>query len=442
MKRALPILAIGLTATVFVAGIIYLFLLRFETGDVYPPYSSLRTDPLGTMAFYESLGRLPALEVRRDTTDRNRLPDEPDTAYLHLAGEVYAWRTLSDEVFDELERFLTRGGRLVVTMRPLVGWEFGSAFPAAATTNTNTTGTNAPTPGPTGAKRSARDKSSAKPSASMIRNRSLAQRWGADFGRVELTRGANDIYVAAPVENQTDLLLPSSLGWHSSLVLTNLDSSWRTIYARGRHPVVAEKKFGRGSVVLATDSYFLSNQAMWKEREPQLLAWLIGPARQVVFDEAHLGVVESPGVAVLLRRYRLTGVVGALLALAGLFIWKNSSSLVPPHAGPARSPYVPGKDASAGFINLLRRNIAPRQVLEVCFDQWTRSLQNRANYRIAAVDAAQTIMERERARPATARNPVQTYHDIAQALKTTHHASHITSQETSPHSSNKTDTTA
>ena len=29
--------------------------LRFESGDVYPVYSSLRSDPLGTRAFYDSL---------------------------------------------------------------------------------------------------------------------------------------------------------------------------------------------------------------------------------------------------------------------------------------------------------------------------------------------------------------------------------------------------
>jgi hypothetical protein len=279
----------------------------------------------------------------------------------------------------------------------------------------------------------------------MVRDGSLARRWGADFGRVELAQGDDGVYEAAAVRNQTDLPLPDSLNWHSSLVLTNLDSTWRTIYARGRHPVMAEKSFGRGTVVLATDSYFLSNQAMWKERQPQLLAWLIGPARHVVFDEAHLGVVETSGVAVLLRKYRLTGVIAALVVLAGLFIWKNSFSLVPPYAGETRSPYVPGKDATAGFINLLRRNIPPRQVLEVCFEQWTRSLLNRANYRIAAVDEAQTIMERERARPATARNPVQAYRNIAQALKApvTHHASRIASPESpSPSSSTTTDTTA
>lgn len=419
MKRNFPILGIVVAATTFVAGVIYLFLLRFEAGDVYPPYSSLRADPLGTMALCESLAKLPGLEVRRDTTDRNKLPEERNTTYLHLAAEVQDWRSMPDEVFDEIERFLNRGGRLVITMRPVTGWEFWSGIPTAPVPimNTNTAATNAPATGPSKGKKSSGKKSTANPPNAVIQERSLANRWGVEFGRVELARGDDKVYESARVVNQTDLPLPDSLDWHSSLVLTNLDSSWQTIYARGKHPVVAEKTFGRGSIALATDSYFLSNQAMWKEREPQLLAWLIGPAENIVFDEAHLGVVESSGVAVLMRKYRLTGVIGALVLLAGLFIWKNTFSLVPPYASETRSPYVPGKDATAGFVNLLRRNIPPRQVLEVCFEQWTRSLLNRANYRIAAVDQAQTVMERERERPATARNPVQAYREISEALK-------------------------
>ena len=55
MKKNFPMITLAIGATLFVLGVIYLFLLRFEAGDVYPPYSSLRADPLGTMAWYESL---------------------------------------------------------------------------------------------------------------------------------------------------------------------------------------------------------------------------------------------------------------------------------------------------------------------------------------------------------------------------------------------------
>ena len=44
LKRALTI---AVLLCVLVYGVVHLFLLRFETGDVYPQYSSLRADPVG-----------------------------------------------------------------------------------------------------------------------------------------------------------------------------------------------------------------------------------------------------------------------------------------------------------------------------------------------------------------------------------------------------------
>ncbi len=58
MNRSWGNLAVLLLGGLFVTGLIQLILLRFESGDVYPPYSSLRADPLGCKALYESLGRV------------------------------------------------------------------------------------------------------------------------------------------------------------------------------------------------------------------------------------------------------------------------------------------------------------------------------------------------------------------------------------------------
>src|SRR5206468_3145794 len=92
----------------------------------------------------------------------------------------------------------------------------------------------------------------------------LEKRWGVGLDLVELQQGDNDVYRPASVVNKTSLPLPATLAWHSALVFTNLDKSWRTIYARGKNAVVIERRFGRGTVVLASDSYFLSNEAMSK----------------------------------------------------------------------------------------------------------------------------------------------------------------------------------
>ncbi|MDD3293771.1 MAG: hypothetical protein PHG20_03695, partial [Geobacteraceae bacterium] len=50
----------------FGAGVYLLLHNRFERGDVYPPFSTFRSDPDGTRAFYLALGRLPGMEARRN----------------------------------------------------------------------------------------------------------------------------------------------------------------------------------------------------------------------------------------------------------------------------------------------------------------------------------------------------------------------------------------
>ena len=233
-----------------------------------------------------------------------------------------------------------------------------------------------------------------------------------EFRVVPLDSAENAAHKPARAENQTDLPLPEALPWHSPVVFTNLSGPWETLYARGTDPVLIERGFGSGSVVLATDSYFVSNEALSKERHADLLAWLVGPAKQIVFDEAHFGIVESASAATLIRKYRLHGLAAGLILLAGLFIWKNALSFVPPYPDETGRPQVAGKDATAGFVNLLRRNIAPRDVLRVCFDEWTKSLVQGGSHSIARVDRAQAVLEAEAARAGTEREPVGAYREI------------------------------
>jgi hypothetical protein len=408
VNKRLPILILLGCAALFIFGLVQLFKLRFEAGDVYPPYSSLRSDPLGTRAFYESLEKMPSLLVRRDFSSENVLPDGRETTYLQVAAERFDWAWLPEELTAEIDRFLLRGGRLAITFFPEAkGSPF---FPIVAT--------NAP------ASKNAPSKSSKKKAAQpknaaelLLRRLSLKERWGVEFGMVPLQQGVGDAYQPVQVLNQTDLALPPALNWHSGIVFTNLNPAWQVIYARGTNAVVIERRFGPGSVVLASDSFFLSNEALTRDRHADLLAWTIGPGKHVFFDEAHLGLMDTSGVATLMRKYRLHGLAAGLMLLAALFIWKNSVSFVPPYSDEPEQGHVAGKDAAAGFVNLLRRNIAPHDVLRVCFDEWTKSLGHGGSHTIARVDQAQTILEAESARAQVARNPVRAYREICGVLR-------------------------
>jgi hypothetical protein len=156
---------------------------------------------------------------------------------------------------------------------------------------------------------------------------------------------------------------------------------------------------------------------MLKDRHADFLAWLVGPVGNIFFDESHFGIVEEPGIATLIRKYRLYGMAVGLMLLAALFIWKNSVSFVPLESEAVELPYVAGRDAATGFVNLLRRNIPPRDILKVCFTEWTRSLQQTGIHSLSRVDAAQTVFEAESARPVLERNSVRAYRDICAALK-------------------------
>jgi len=401
MKKYFPILILAGCATAFVFGIDYLFQLRFEAGDVYPPYSSLRADPLGAMAFYESLQRIPGFSVRRDFSESDQLPEEPQTVYLHLAGNRYEWQWVPPDLYQNIEHFLGRGGRLVITFFPQTEPDYFEDEEA-----TNTTGSKKMTEAKSGKSHKDEEEDSWV---------SFESKWGFHTSFQKLETDGNS-YAPATAFNQTTLSLPDTIDWHSGIVFTNLSHSWRLIYGRGANAVIIERNFGHGSIVIATDSYFVSNEALTKDRHANLLAWLIGPNKNVVFDEAHFGIVETSGVAILMRKYRLHGLAAGLVLLAGLFIWKNSLSLVPPLDEEKTEQSIAGKGSAAGFVNLLRRNVLPRNLLATCFAEWKKSaMQNGKNFspRCQRAEAVFTAGNSPTGKNA---GPVEVYKKISETL--------------------------
>ncbi len=415
MKKYFPLILLLGCAAALTFGLVRLFQLRFEVGDVYPEYSTLRSDPLGAMALYESLGQVSGLSTRRDFTTQNRLPEESYTVYLQLAASEYDWDWVPADLSHELEAFLARGNRLVITFFPQTSayrpYETDEAETNSMKSARSTATDEKPTPDKPAKKRKIRKMRDED------RGVDLAERWGFGMNFIKLTQ-TNNVYEPVRVENKTELPLPLIMEWHSGTVFTNLDNDWRVIYARGARAVLIERHFGKGSVVMATDSYFVSNEAMEKDRHADLLAWLVGANKNVVFDEAHFGVVETSGVVMLMRKYRLHGLAAGLLLLAGLFIWKNASSLVPPLAEPEQQGCIAGKDSAAGFVNLLRRNIAPRDLMPVCFAEWKKSAGPAGQYSAPRRQQAEAEFQADQPLPPRDRNSIATYKKICSILGT------------------------
>jgi hypothetical protein len=213
--------------------------------------------------------------------------------------------------------------------------------------------------------------------------------------------------------------LPESISWNSSLYFNKVNETWNQLYTLKEGPVFIERVYGNGTIVVATDSYFVSNEAMLKKRYPELLSWLVGDNHTVIFDETHFGIHENPGIAALARKYRLHGLFAGVLVLGILFIWKNSSSLVP--ARDVSSPehdddQLAGKDYVSGFVSLLRRNISSRDILKVCYKEWKRSFPHRAKEEREELKHVNKIIESYGRRTSKQQDLVRDYQRINKIL--------------------------
>ena len=244
-----------------------------------------------------------------------------------------------------------------------------------------------------------------------------AAEWGFQLAYKNLSvneRGVERFPVARPAGPADGL--PSKLPVHTALYFDGLTNGGRTIYERDRLPVLVERRLGRGTVLLVADSYAFSNEALVKDRQPGLLAWMIGGGRDIIFDEAHLGVVVEPGVAALLRKYHLQGLLASLLLLAGLFVWKNATSLAPPaEAGVESDPPVTGREAMAGLVNLLRRGIPRAGILDRIYEEW-RKTGHRSPLNVKHRREIEALIAEENARPPNQRQPLAAYQAIATLL--------------------------
>ena len=105
---------------IFLIGIVQLLLLRFKSGDVYPPYSSLRSDPLGTRVFYESLHRLKTVAVQRNYRSLSNMTYHENATIFYLGASISNWVFVSEDTIKIFDRLAFAGSRLVLSFRPII----------------------------------------------------------------------------------------------------------------------------------------------------------------------------------------------------------------------------------------------------------------------------------------------------------------------------------
>jgi hypothetical protein len=418
----------------FIYGLVQLLSLRFESGDVYPAYSSLRSDPLGTRALFDGLNRLNPSNIQRNYLPLSRVNFKEPTTLLYLGSDHRDLKFVTKEFSEAIDRMTDAGGRLVMSFQP-VRWKAGKKAsndepsacreeirqpidpepdPASDKTQTAETGE-----GGTDSKKSQGKQAVDQPDECLTpycKKVAIDDHWGVSFNydRTEQEQSY------ARVDSGTDTGgLPNAISWHTDLIFEKLDSVWEVLYFHDDHPVIIERPFKSGSILLVADSYLLSNEALRAERHSALLTRVIGSNSLVVFDESHFGIYKIPGIAGLIRTHGLQWFFCGLVLIFVLFVWKNSIHFVPPTddiSGGTAPESNQGRDVFQGLVSLLRRNIATRDILRVGMNEWKKSFDVEERLRsdqlakiVDVIDMEQTISENKV-------NPVSGYITISRIL--------------------------
>jgi hypothetical protein len=408
---------------VFVAGLTALLVMRFERGDVYPPYSSLRSDPLGTRVLFESLKALAPDTARRWHRPPDQVDLNPATTFL-ICGFGSDLSAMRGRLWERLlDRLAGDGGRVVIT--------FGDRAQGKAEADSDS---QEETEAVTDEKQTAQenDTTSDTPSDEGVdetgdeaADEAEADIWTAteDLGiQLDATRRQGERPVACLSASAPDADLAPTLPWRGVQFFQIQDEAWQAVYYidQAGQPVIVRRTWGRGELVLLADSFLLSNEALRNERATVLLTWLLPPGQHIIFDEFHHGIARQDGIATLARKYGLEGIFGVLVFVGMLFVWRQSATFVPPVVDPHRSDEngaIVGSDSGQALVGLMRQHIPAKRLVSICFQTWLASPAARhvSSQRIA--EARQWLEEQGTDR----HDPVAVYHHIAKLLNQRKH---------------------
>jgi hypothetical protein len=310
----------------FVIGAVMMLSMRFEKGDMYPEFSSLRADPLGTRALYESLERLEGVVVRRNFTGITDLTIGEST--LIFAG-LSPDDPQGDTVFaSSILRLASQGNRVIIALNREPGGLPSSTDSGRA-----------------------------------------AKQSGLDFlglSRVKRIPGdSSNITGADPL---------SSLKWPGDVCFT-ADSTWRGLVRENNCLLLCEKHVKKGSIIALNGSYNLSNQGLRENSRSYgsnpLIPFLVGSSRTILFDEWHNGIARANGPADLLRRFGMTGILVFALVWFALFVWTaQGKSAERRKTGEAVADDAGDDD---GLRHLLASHIPYAGLLTVCKEEWAKA---------------------------------------------------------------------
>ncbi len=330
-RERLALIAVLVLAAVFLFSIVRSVLRRTETTYNYPPYSSLNNGDEGTKAYFETLRKLGHKPSRNYQPLRKLEGTQAEIFYV--GPGLGAFRYSGAKELEEFERLAVRGARIIIAFDT-----DGVVQKPRAGARTRDSSTHAP----------AED--------------TLKKRWGIQlaFTKRKVSKAVNEFM------SQLDSI---PVSWHFS----SWANDWSPSQMKDSTPLFLERRFGKGSVLLIAESKLFTNRELLMNPDTQVLAAVPIYQREIIFDESHLGLEDTGTVVGLATAHGLQWMMLGLVVLAVLYVWRSSTSFVPPAAA-RRDTAVAGHDAHSALSNLLMQSLPKNSILGFVAEEWNRTL--------------------------------------------------------------------
>ncbi len=386
-------------------GLFHLFSLQFEKGNQYPPYSTLRSDPMGAKLLFETLQQWSHHQTGQIL---NRIWEKPH-------GKNATWILLdvqeSRMLFNKMEgaglhEFLQQGGRVVIAFQAGESFKTRPA-PSSETISSSiektdpSTPQNQPPPSTPeeNPPETATDRSPEKIAADEIQKKAEAARKEREEAEQERERylqktfedfekewgyeiASNPLLITAGEEKGKQKPQPAlaldlwngetlpEIPWRSTNYFIVGNPAWKIRYTVDGKPVIIEREMNGGSVVLLTDPSLMSNEALLKGDHWQPLLPILGVGRSYWFDETHLKVMRHLSLMQLIDRFHGSGLLLGILMTFLLWVWKNQSILAPlpiPRDERSRKISTPLQN----LTQLFQRNLRLPELWNEMIREWT-----------------------------------------------------------------------
>jgi len=376
MRRTISVIIMLLLILSFFVSALFIMHGRLEKGDVYPRYSSLRHDPMGTSILFDSLRRM-GCTVEILTEDEFPKVMEPQNTILFILSP--AFDLFSDKEVDRIVGFILSGGRVLMTADDDNGLMdfFHSGIDIPIRDNKEEEKEEEKGEGEGG--------NGKKP-----RIREAIQGTGFDFS-------------------------PDSIQIFGEKFLITRWPRAVTVLS-SKHDVMLLLSHGKGDIIISSDSYLVSNEYLTQKPPAAFLSWVMGRRTHVLVDEYRHGVSTNKGVSFLLRKYHLYWFFAYLALIFFLSLWH----LLPHFQKPLPRESTPDNwvySSLDGYTQLLTKTIPRKSLLDIAMDQWLKGSTNRF-FREKNREAIEGM--REHIPPGDVQKDeelIAAYNEIAQRLK-------------------------